>query len=158
MWRPVSFIIALVPTLVLLGGCGGDNASKDDFAQQVIAARNDADAGLAQIVQATSFDDLVARMKIAAVEVRAASGDIRTADAPKDLADERDLLAERLVALSDEIISTVETFEAIPAQAQATRALNFEQWNTVQASLARLRREGIDVPALERHAPEAQRQ
>ena len=158
MLRSVLFTFALVSALVLLAGCGGSEASKDDFAQDVIAARNDADAGLAQIVQATSFDDLVARMKIAAVEVRAASGDVRTSEAPGDLEDERDLLAERLVALSDEIISTVETFEAIPDQAQATRALNFEQWNTVQASLASLRREGIDVPALERHAPEAQSQ
>ncbi len=158
MVRQVSFTLALVSALLLLAGCGGSEASKDDFARDVIAARNDADAGLAQIVQATSFDDLVARMKIAAVEVRAASGDVRTSEAPGELEDERDLLAERLIALSDEIISTVETFEAIPDQAQATKALNFEQWNTVQASLASLRREGIDVPALERHAPEAQRQ
>jgi hypothetical protein len=156
--RSVSFTLAIVSALLLLAGCGGSEASKEDFGQSVIAARNDADAGLAQIVQATSFDDLVARMKIAAVEVRAASGDVRTSDAPGDLEDERDLLAERLIALSDEIISTVETFEAIPDQAQATKALNFEQWNTVQASLASLRREGIEVPALERHAPEAQRQ
>ncbi len=158
MLRPVSLTFALVSALLLLAGCGGSEPSKDAFAQDVIAARDDADAGLAQIVQATSFDDLVARMKVAAVEVRAASGDVRTAEAPGDLEDERDLLAERLIALSDEIISTVETFEAIPDQAQATKALNFEQWNTVQASLASLRREGIDVPALERHAPEPQRQ
>jgi len=83
---------------------------------------------------------------------------VRTADAPRDLKDERDLLAQRLLALSDEIISTVETFEAFPQQAQATRALNFEQWNTVQASLASLRREGIEVRALERHKPELKRQ
>lgn len=156
MLRPVSFIPILVSVL-LLAGCGG-GASKDDFAQDVVAARNDADAGLAQIVQATSLEDLLARMKVAAVELRGAATDVRTADAPDDLQEERDLLAKRLLALSDEIISTVETFEAFPDQAQATRALNFEQWNTVQASLASLRREGIKVKALERHKPELQRQ
>jgi hypothetical protein len=155
MNRPISIAIALLSAL-LLAGCGG-GASKDAFAQDVIAARNDADAGLAQIVNAESWDDLLARMKVAAVELRGAASDVRTADAPDDLKDERDLLAQRLLALSDEIISTVETFETLP-QAQATSALSFEQWNKVQASLASLRREGIDVPALERHKPEPQRQ
>jgi hypothetical protein len=110
------------------------------------------------VVQATSVDDLLARMKIAAVEVRRAASDVRQSDAPGDLEDERDQLADDLLALSDEIIRTVETLEAFPDQAQATRALNFEQWVTVQSSLAALRREGVDVPALGRHAPELQRQ
>jgi hypothetical protein len=155
MIRRVSLLLA-TSSVLLLAGCGG-GASKDDFAQDVIAARNDADAGLAQIVNATSWEDLLARMKVAAVELRGAATDVRTADAPNDLEDERDLLAERLLALSDEIISTVETFESLP-QAQAAQALNFEQWNQVQASLASLRREGIKVKALERHKPEIQRQ
>ncbi len=123
----------------------------------MVTARDDTDAGLAQIVLADSWEDLLERMKVAAVEVRGAATDVRTADAPEDLEDERDLLAVRLVALSDEIISTVETFESFP-EAQSTSALNFEQWNTVQASLATLRREGIKVKALERHKPEIQRQ
>ena len=157
MFRPFSIVLVLVSAL-LLGACGGDEPSQAEFATAMVAARNDADAGLAQIVQASSWEDLMARMKVAAVEVRGAAGDVRKVDAPDDLEDERDLLAERLVALSDEIISTVETFEAFPDQASSTRALNFEQWNTVQASLASLRRAGIKVQALERHKPELQRQ
>jgi len=155
--RPVSIILALLSAL-LLAGCGGSDASKEEFAGAMVSARNETDAGLAQIVEASSWEDLMARMKVAAVEVRGAAADVRKAEAPTELEDERDLLAERLVALSDEIISTVETFEAFPTQAQATRALNFEQWNTVQASLASLRREGVKVRALERHKPELQRQ
>jgi hypothetical protein len=154
VFRP-SAIAALLACL-LLAGCGG--ASKEEFSADVVAARNDADAGLKQVVQATSVEDLLARMRIAAVEVRRASTDVRKADAPDDLEAERDQLADDLLALSDEIVSTVETLEAFPDQAQATRALNFEQWNSVQASLAALRREGVDVPALGRHSPELQRQ
>jgi hypothetical protein len=154
--RLVSFIFVLVVSALLLSGCGG-GASKQDFAQDMVAARNDADAGLAQIVEATSWDDLLARMKVAAVELRDAATDVRTADAPDELEDERDVLANRLLALSDEIIATVETFEELPEQVAATRALSFEQWTTVQASLAALRREGVDVPPLERHTAQPQR-
>ena len=142
--RPVSIVFALVAVL-LLAGCGGSEPSKQEFATAIVSARNDADAGLAQIVEASSLEDLMARMKVAAVDVRGAAGDVRKADAPSGLKDERDLLADRLIALSDEIISTVETFEAFPTQAAGDARLNFEQWNTVQASLASLRREGIKV-------------
>lgn len=158
MLRLASLALIILGAAVLVAGCGGDGASKEEFAQDVITARNDTDAGLAQIVEASSFQDLLERMRTAAVDVRGAARDVREADAPEDLEEERDLLAERLLALSDEIISTVETFEAIPEQAQATRALNFEQWDTVQASLASLRREGIDVPALGRHAAQVDQQ
>lgn len=154
-------VLALFPVLlsaIVLAGCGDDGASKEEFAQEVVAARNDADAGLSRIVEATSLEDLLERMKSAAVEIRGAARDVREASAPDDLEEERDLLAERLLALSDEIISTVETFEAFPEQAQATRALNFEQWDNVQASLATLRSEGIDVPALGRHAAKLDQQ
>lgn len=148
--------VAAIVACLLLAGCGG--ASREEFAADVVAARNDADAGLKQVVQATSAEDLLARLRIAAVEIRRAASDVRKADAPGDLEAERDQLADDLLALSDEIIGTVETFESFPDQAQSTRALNFEQWNAVQASLAALRREGIEVPALGRHAPELQRQ
>ena len=158
MLRRVPFLLTLVLALVVSGCGGGSEASKDEFGSAMVTARNDTDAGLAQIVQADSWEDLLERMKVAAVEVRGAAADVRTTDAPEELEDERDLLAERLVALSDEIISTVETFESFPEQSQSTSALNFEQWNTVQASLASLRREGIKVKALERHKPEIQRQ
>ena len=158
MLRPVSIVMTLL-AMLLLAGCGGESeASKADFTKAMVSARNEADSGLEQIVYATSWEDLMARMKVAAVDVRGAASEVRKADAPSGLKDERDLLATRLVALSDEIISTVETFEAFPTQAQATRALNFEEWNTVQASLASLRREGVKVRALERHKPEIQRQ
>lgn len=143
--------------LAVLAGCGG-GTSKQEFRQDVVAARNDADAGLKQVVQATSPEDLLARLKIAAVEVRGAASDVRKSEAPGGLEDERDRLADDMLALSDEIIGTVETLESFPEQANATRALNFEQWNAVQASLAALRREGVDVPALGRHAPEVRRE
>lgn len=147
-------IVILACAAALAGGCGG-GASKDEFEADVVAARDDADAGLAQIVNATSAEDLMERMRIAAVEVRGAATDVREADAPGDLEEEQDQLANDLQALSDEIVATVETFEAIPEQAAATRALNFEEWNNVQSSLALMRSQGVQVPPLGRHKPAA---
>ena len=157
MLRPLA-IASVLLVLILAAGCGGSGATKEDFRQDVLAARNDTDAGLAQIVLATSAEDLLARMRIAAVEVRGASTDVREAGAPKDLQDERDALADRLLALSDEIVGTVETLEAFPDQAASTSALNFEQWNAVQRELVKLRKAGVNVPPLEPHKPEPQRQ
>lgn len=157
MLRPVG-LASVLAMLALAAGCGGSDVSKADFRQDVLAARNHTDAGLAQIVQAMSVEDLLARMRIAAVEVRGASTDLREADAPKELKDERDALADRLLALSDEIVSTVETLQSFPDQAASTSALNFEQWNAVQRELAKLRAQGVNVPALEPHKPEPQRQ
>jgi hypothetical protein len=151
--RPAVIASALL-IAVAAAGCGGSAATKADFRQDVLKARNNTDAGLEQIVNATSVDDLLTRMKTAAVEVRGASTDLRKADAPKELEDERRQLADRLQALSDEIAGTVATLESFPDQAGNTSALNFEQWNAVQAELARLRKQGVDVPPLQRHKPE----
>ena len=64
--RRVMIVFALL--VVLLGaGCGGSEPSKQEFATSIVAARNDTDAGLAQIVDASSWEDLMARMKVAAV-------------------------------------------------------------------------------------------
>lgn len=157
MLRPLAIAFALL-VAVLAAGCGGGGATKEDFRRDVLAARNDTDAGLEQIVQAASVEDLLARMRIAASEVRGAATDVREAGAPKELEDERDALAARLLALSDEIISTVETLEGFPEQAASTSAFNFTQWNAVQDELAKLRKQGVKVPPLERHKPELQRE
>ena len=157
MLRPLA-IASIVLAVVLTAGCGGSGATKDDFRRDAVAARDKTDAGLAQIVLATSVEDLLARMRIAAVEVRSASTDVREADAPSDLKDERDAFAASLLALSDEIVGTVETLQSFPEQAAKTSALNFEQWTAVQKQLAKLRKQGVDVPPLEPHKPEPQRQ
>lgn len=157
MLRPLAIASTLL-VAVLAAGCGGGDATKEDFRRDVLAARNDTDAGLAQVVQATSVEDLLARMRVAASEVRGAATDVREADAPEELEDERGALAARLLALSDEIVKTVETLELFPDQAAITSALNFEQWNAVQAELAKLGKLGVKVPPLGRHQPKPEPQ
>jgi hypothetical protein len=139
--------------VALLAGCGG--GSKEDFQQDMVAARNRTDAALTQVVRAKSLDDLLKRMRIAAIEIRAASTDVQEANPPDGLADEADGLQEALHQLSDDIVGTVDTFSQNREAISLAAGLSFESWNTVQARLADLRKAGIDVPPLERRqAPE----
>lgn len=144
--RLVGSLLAL--SVVVLPGCGG--GSEDDFERDVVAARDRADAALTQVTRAKSIDDLLERLRIAATEIRGAATDVREADAPDELADEEEGLEEALRTLSDEIVGVVDTFLENQEAIANAQGFNFAAWDTVQARLGDLRKEGIDVPPLER--------
>jgi hypothetical protein len=141
---------AVLAAVLLAGGCGG-GASKEQFQTDMVAARDRVDAALQQVTNASSVEDLFARLRIAAAEVRSASTDVAEADAPDGLDDEERALANTLRAFSDEIVSTVNTLEELEGAAAQTRGLNFAGWTKTQARLAALRKAGIQVPPLEKH-------
>ena len=141
----------LAAAIALLAGCGGSGASKDDFQTDMVAARDRVDSGLEQVTNATSVEDLLARLRIAAAEVRSAAQDVNDADAPDGLGDEKQKFEVTLRTFSDEIVATVTTLETLEEAASATQGLDFKGWNDVQKRLAELRKQGIQVPALERH-------
>jgi uncharacterized membrane protein YdfJ with MMPL/SSD domain len=150
--RQLQPLAALVAAAVaLLGGCGGGGASKEDFQAEMVAARDRVDSGLEQVTNATSVEDLLARLRIAAAEVRSAAQDVNEADAPDGLSDEKNRFETTLRTFSDEIVSTVTTLETLEGAASSTQGLDFQGWTDVQKRLAELRRQGIRVPPLERH-------
>lgn len=142
--------LAVLAVTLLAAGCGG-GASKEEFQVDMIAARDRVDDGLAQVTNASSVEDLFARLRIAAAEVRSAATDVAEADAPDGLADEERALANTLRAFSEEIVSTVDTLEELEGAAAETRGLDFAGWTKTQARLAALRKAGINVPPLEKH-------
>ena len=142
--------LAVLAVTLLAAGCGG-GASKEEFQVDMIAARDRVDDGLEQVTNASSVEDLFARLRIAAAEVRSASTDVAEADAPDGLADEEQALANTLRAFSEEIVSTVDTLEELEGAAAETRGLDFAGWTKTQARLAALRKAGINVPPLEKH-------
>jgi hypothetical protein len=142
---------AAVALALLAGGCGGDGASKEDFQLDMVAARDRVDDSLEQVTHASSVEDLFARMRIAAAEIRSAASDVAEADAPEGLDDEERALAKTLLDFSAEITSTVDTLEALEGAAAETRGLDFRGWTNTNARLAALRKAGIQVPPLERH-------
>jgi len=153
MIRPGLPTLAVAATLalaLLAGGCGG-GASKEEFQADMVAARDRVDDALEQVTHASSVEDLFARLRIAAAEVRSAATDVAEADAPDGLGDEERALANTLREFSAEITSTVDTLEELEGAAAETRGLDFAGWTKTQARLAALRKAGIQVPALERH-------
>ena len=145
------FVVLAVAALALLAGCGGDGASEEEFQTAMVAARDRVDSGLEQVTNATSVEDLLARLRIAAAEVRSAAQDVNEADAPDDLGDEKRRFETTLLTFSEEIVSTVTTLESLEGAAAETRGLDFDGWNEVQKRLAAFRQQGIRVPPLERH-------
>lgn len=133
-----------------LAGCGGE-ASKEEFESDMVAARDRVDDALEQVTNATSIDDLLARLRIAAAEVRSAATDVSEADAPDDLKDEERALAATLLEFSSEINATVQTLEELEGAAAETRGLDFDGWVETQKRLEALRKAGVRVPNLERH-------
>jgi hypothetical protein len=150
MTRVPRTLVATLLSLALLGGCGG-SASRDEFRQDVVDARDRVDAGLEQATEARDFDELLDRLEIAAVEIRKAATDLSKEGAPGGLRDEKRALEDALRALSEEIIATVETLDGLGPNVPITRGLTFENWEEVQARLEVLRTEGIDVAPLDRH-------
>jgi hypothetical protein len=152
---PAKTFLALATLLAaaaaLLAGCGGSGASKEDFQSDMVEARNRVDEGLEQVTNATSVDDLLARLRIAAAEVRSAADDVDESEAPDGLDDEKNRFETTLRTFSEEIASTVTTLENLEGAAAETRGLDFDGWNQVQKDLQQLRKEGIQVPPLERH-------
>lgn len=151
MRRQTATTFAALAALALLAGCGGSGASKEEFQVDVVAARDRVDSALEQVTHASSVDDLLARLRIAAAEVRSAATDVAEADAPDDLEDEQRRLTNTLRAFSQELVATVTTLETLEGGAAATRGLDFENWTKTQARLAELRKAGIQVRDLERH-------
>ena len=149
--RRAQLLAPLAAAVAVLAGCGGGGASKEEFQADMVAARDRVDEGLEQVTNATSVEDLLARLRIAAAEVRSAAQDVDEADAPDGLDDEKRLFETTLRTFSEEIVSTATTLETLEEAAASTQGLDFKGWNDVQKRLAELRKQGIQVPALERH-------
>jgi hypothetical protein len=142
--------LALALVLLVTAACAGDG--RDEFAEDVRATRNDVDATLEQMAAATTNDELIDRLRTASENIALAADRMSETDPPDELRDERDELEVSYRALSDEVGATAEALEDLVDQdTSPIEGINFRNWSRTQRALAALRREGIDVPPLQRY-------
>jgi hypothetical protein len=148
--RPAA-VAALVLVLVLGVGCAGGD--EEDFETEVRETRDRVDDAMAQIGDATSFEDLLRRLRLGGSEVRGASDELGEEDAPDELETETEELVDACVALSGEMTATAAALEDVTQEGSSSEieGINFRNWNRVQRALAAFRREDVAVDPLNRY-------
>lgn len=147
-------LASVAAAIAVVGGCaGGGDPTRQEYQASVVETRDEVDAALAQIQQATSEDDFLDRLEAAGARIDDAAGALDDAGAPQRLEDENTKLVRALRGLGSELEATAGQvrdlgFERLLGGAAG---LNFESWDTVNTILGRLRKQGIAVQPLERH-------
>ena len=147
----VAAIVAIAVVGLALGGDDGPT-SQDEYQVVVVNSRDRVAFALGRLSKAQTLDEFLTRMDEAADTIDDTAGDLDDAGAPSDLADSQERLVEQLRQLADDIQGTADQartpgFEDI---LQGAQGLNFESWDEINAILAELRRQGIEVDPLAR--------
>jgi hypothetical protein len=139
--------------LVLLVGAGCAGGDGEDFDTEVRESRDRVDDALAQVTDATSFEDLLRRLRLGASDVRGAADELGEEDAPEELETEAQELVEAYTALSSEMTATATALNDVVEEGSSSEieGINFDNWTRVQRALAAFRREGVRVEPLNRY-------
>ncbi len=155
-WLVLAAVVVAAAVAIGIAGLtlGGDEgtASKEDYELTVVNTRDRTDFALGGLSRAQSLEELLERMDEAAAAVDSAAGDLDGAGVPETFEDETERLVEQLRMLAVDVQGTADQarvpgFEDI---LQGAAGLNFESWDKINAILAELRRQGIDVQPLAR--------
>ena len=147
----VAAAVAIGVVALTLRG-GEDSASNEDYELTVVNTRDRTDFALGQLSRAQSLEELLERMDETAAAVESAAGDLEGAGVPDGFEDETERLVEQLRMLAADVQGTADQarvpgFEDILVGAAG---LDFESWDKINAILAELRKQGIDVQPLAR--------
>jgi ABC-type transporter Mla subunit MlaD len=145
-------VAAVVIVGIALGGSKG-TATRPEYRATVTNARDRVDFALERVTRSTSVDLLIQRLDEASTTVAGAADELDGADVAKGFGDENDELVNTLRDFSRSLVNTSETFSdpTFAGDIGAASSLSFPEWDKVNAILARLRKQGIRVPPLERH-------
>ncbi len=152
MTRAASLVIGVLAVVLAFAAaaCSGDD--REDFAETVRATRDDVDGALRHMAAATTYEELLDRLREASTTIERAADVIADAGARVELRDEGDELERSYRALSNEVGATAEALEDLLGRENpALQGINFRNWNRTQRALTALRREGIEVAPLERY-------
>jgi hypothetical protein len=148
------FVSLFLAVIVVVSGCGGDGTpSVQELERSIMSTRDRVDLVLARITRAQSKNELLERMDEAAAAIEAAAGDLERGGASTGYESDVDKLVDSLRQLSFDVEATADQIRqpGFGDLLTGARGLSFESWDSVNLTLAGLRRKGIDVAPLERH-------
>jgi hypothetical protein len=157
MWIVVGAVAVAVAVAVAAVGLalGGEDSptSKQEFQAEVVVSRDRVDFALGRLSKAQSLDEFLTRMDEAAAAIDDTAAELHDVTAPEELADEQELLVKDMETLARDVQGTADQaripgFEDILLGAAG---LDFESWDSINATLAKLREQGVVVPPLQRH-------
>jgi hypothetical protein len=158
MWLVVGAVVASVAIAVAVVGLalGSDDgpSSTEDYEAAVLNARDRTDFALGRLSRAQSVEELLERMDEAAAAIDGAAGDLADETPPAEFEDETDGLVKHLEVLGQDIQATADQAR-VPGYEElifSGGGFDFESWDEINATLAKLRKQGIVVPPLSRHA------
>jgi hypothetical protein len=153
--RSTSGLLCLACLLAaILAGCGGDGPpSAEEYEAAVVETRDRADAAMAQIQEAKTPDEFLDRLDEAGEQIESAALELNDDESPERFEDENTRLVRHLRKLAAALHGTAGEARTLGFEKLLTGAegLNFESWDAVNAVLADLREQGIEVEPLERH-------
>ena len=152
MMRPAYVLVGMLAVLLAAGaaGCSGDD--REDFGETIRATRDDVDGSLRHMAAATTYEELINRLREASTTIERAADAVADTEPPDELSDERDELERSYRALANEVGATAEALEdLLGTDNPALQGIDFRNWNRTQQALTALRREGIEVAPLERY-------
>jgi hypothetical protein len=151
----VAAAVVVVVGIMVLGDDG--TTSRVSYQAAVVNARDRVDFAYARIARSQSPEELIERLDEAAVVVGDTASDLDDKGAPEGLDDENERLVKALRAFSDVLAGSAAQFRdpTFAGTLPGITSLSFPEWDKVNAVLAELDEQGIEVEQLARHGGDA---
>ena len=151
------FLLALCASLILTlasVGCGGGNdvATRAEFQEEVVGARDRVDFALARVPKAESLDEYIDRLEEAAVVVDDAASTLAEITPPPAFEPEATELENAFRQLAVDYDSTADQLRQTPELLTGSAGFSFDSWDQANLALAGLAGKGLKVSVLQPHA------
>jgi hypothetical protein len=150
----VALVAALGVVLAVSAFDGQETATKREYQETVVGARDRVDFAYAQITKADSVENLIERLDEASAAIEDVADDLSAAAVAPGFEDLNAELASKLQDFSDALAATADQFQD-PSSAgfglDSITSLGFTEWDDVNAILVKMQEKGIEVTLLERH-------
>ena len=149
----VAVIAAIAVAVGVAAFSDNGPTSRESYQVVVVNARDRVDFAYARIAKSQSIDELIERIDEASVIVGDTASDLDDTGVPEGLDAQNEELVVALRAFSDVLAGTAAQFRdpTFAGTLPGITSLSFPEWDKVNAVLAELDEQGIEVEQLARH-------